>query len=210
MYAGTHRHTQTQTQTHTLQTHMHTHTCMLGSYEHKCTNKYIYTHRHMYLHLLMETMEFMLTHVALYIPKLALAIIWAWLLTAKLRNFEFSHHRLFSPRRFRRSITHTWPRVVLSSIAWPDHRYDYQITHFYRVSLKCPLHYHSFKSASRWLTWFNTRLWKKIATSIATFVELPGLWYVVFVNSDYQALLCTDNGLRLWLRARVLVHVETE
>ena len=64
-----HRHT------HTANTHAHTHTYMLGSYEHKCTNKYIYTHTHMYLRLLMETMEFMLTHVALYIPKLALAII---------------------------------------------------------------------------------------------------------------------------------------
>ena len=73
MHAGTHRHRHT----HTASTHAHTHThtYMLGSYEHKCTNKYIYTHTHMYLCLLMETMEFMLTHVALYIPKLALAII---------------------------------------------------------------------------------------------------------------------------------------
>ena len=84
MHACRHTQTHTNTDTHTLQTHMHTHTanthahthtCMLGSYEHKCTNKYIYTHRHIYLRLLMETMEFMLTHVALYIPKLALAII---------------------------------------------------------------------------------------------------------------------------------------
>ena len=69
MHAGTHRHR------HTANTHAHTQTYMLGSYEHKCTNKYIYTHTHMYLRLLMETMEFMLTHVALYISKLALAII---------------------------------------------------------------------------------------------------------------------------------------
>ena len=75
MHACRHTQTHTNTDTHTLQTHMHTHTYMLGSYEHKCTNKYIYRHTHMYLRLLMETMEFMLTHVALYIPKLALAII---------------------------------------------------------------------------------------------------------------------------------------
>ena len=36
--------THTHTHTHTANTHAHTHTYMLGSYEHKCTNKYIYTH----------------------------------------------------------------------------------------------------------------------------------------------------------------------